>query len=149
MPAKSTYQVTSNIYKVGVVVAGHLLSNILLISGIHWYWVNGSVSSACIFALIMVNLITSSFTLVVCANTRWSIRRTEHIPQTFDLEDYLLSFLYLRLVIAQLGRQTADYNISEAVFFSGTGLPSDEYGAYQKNVYEQPKLNPMQGSALV
>ncbi len=122
MPAESENEVSSIFWKFGTVFGVHILSNVALICSVCYSWSQGVVSSAGIFSLILINMINSAFAVVVCGNTRCSIRRKNNIPQMFELEDYFLSLAYLRLVIAQLGRHTVDYSTIESVFFSATGI---------------------------
>lgn len=140
MPAESENEVTSIFWKFGTVFAVHFLSNVTLICSVCYLWSKGVVSSVGIFSLLFINLINVAFAVVVCGNTRCSIRRKNNIPQMFELEDYFLSLAYLRLVIAQLGRHTVDYSTTESVFFSATGLAENVEVQSETNSYINPQI---------
>ncbi len=139
LPAESVDEVRNVFYNLGAVVLGCLLSNVALILTIHWYWVNGIMNTTLIFLTVMLNLVYFGFSVVVCANTRWTIRRRSNIPQIFELADYLMALFYLPLVVAQLGRHTADYGQLEAYFFSSTGLFPGVETSSESN-YVQPQI---------
>lgn len=82
---------------------------------------NGSynISSIVIFASSII--IIHIFTIYVTSNTRKSLREKCDIPDDFAT-DFTLSLMYLRLVIAQMGRQTANYRKESAFLFTATGL---------------------------
>ena len=148
LPAESNDELNSIFFNLGGVFFGWILSNVTLALGIHWYWTHGVVSSIGFFLVIMINVIYFAFSVVVCGNTRWSLRRRNNIPQVFELADYLMSLFYLPLVVAQLGRHTVDYGQLEAYIFSSTGLfPGVEIPS--ENNYVQPTIVESEESTMV
>lgn len=143
LPAASTQDVSSVFTKLRLVAIGHTLSNLLLLSAIYWNWSHDILSSLCIFLLVMVNLLNRAFLVIICGNTRCSIRRSNNIPQMFELEDFLLPLLFLRFVVAQLGRHTVDYNKVEAVVLSTDGINYYKDDCMDKGSYVNPKIEMM------
>jgi hypothetical protein len=149
MPAESLEDVSSVFFNLGAVMFGTLAANVGLIFGAHWYWIHGIVSTFIIFLLIFVNLAYFVFSVIVCGNTRWSLRRRNNIPQVFELADYLLSLFHLPFVVAQLGRHTVDYGQLEAHLCSATGLfPGVEVPSESKYIQPQIVSAPSEGSFM-
>ena len=126
--------------KLASVWAGHLVSNVWLVYTIYSHYTQGLVSIPFIFLLLVTNIVFGGFSIVVCGNTRRSIRKRKKIPRGFELSDYFLSFFYMRLVIAQLGRHTANYDEVDACICSPTGLPPGAEAPSDVRDYIHPTL---------
>jgi hypothetical protein len=149
LPAQSDEEVASIFYNIATLTVVYLALNAGLAYGIYWFWLQGIVNTICIFLLIMVNVGFSVRSIVICGNTRWSIRKRNNIPQIFELSDYVLSLVYLRLVVAQLGRHTADYGKTNAAIFSGTGLSSKNAIPDYMQPQKPHKISQHQGAVMV
>jgi Cys-rich protein (TIGR01571 family) len=82
-----------------------------------------------IWQRIIYNLVTASFTLytlIVLIKVRAAVRKRYQIPekQCHGMEDCCCAFWCGCCTVAQLARQTADYDQRRAVCCSETGLPS-------------------------
>jgi len=68
------------------------------------------------------------FTLVVVTRTRRIVREQNEIPETrcVGCEDFCCAFWCGCCTVSQLARQTADYDVEDACFFTNDGLPPKE-----------------------
>ena len=71
-----------------------------------------------------VNIIFWLFSVFVTLRTRKHVRERYSISETFCLEDYVKTIMFLPWTVAQLGRHTVDYDQFYSYFFTLTGVAS-------------------------
>ena len=72
----------------------------------------------------LINFIYGVFLLVITTQVRKIVRERYHIPEQrcIGCEDFCCAFWCSCCTLSQLARQTADYDMDEAAFFTNDGI---------------------------